>query len=359
MPDAVPDPQATKVGYVLKRYPRFSETFIVSEILAHEAAGQPIEIFALRGVEEPHFQDMLGRVRAPVTRIPDKLKNADALWTLMRDACAALRDAAHAVEAPPFRGEIAFEGVGFSYGAADAPALGAITLRIAPGERIAITGPSGSGKSTFASLILRLYDPTEGRILIDGADIRGFTLKSLRAQIGLVPQETLLFRASLGENLALGAGRAVTEAEIAAAARLANAHDFIMALPQGYATELAERGATLSAGQRQRIAIARAALRQSPILILDEPTVGLDGANEAEVTGALWRLAEGRTSLLITHDVQLAARADRILYIDRGGLAEDGGHAALMALGGRYAALWRLQAGRAAQTGRKPYAAAG
>lgn len=275
------------------------------------------------------------------------------------DETPTVRDAAHAVEAPPFRGEIAFEGVGFSYGAADAPALGAITLRIAPGERIAITGPSGSGKSTFASLILRLYDPTEGRILIDGADIRGFTLKSLRAQIGLVPQETLLFRASLGENLALGAGRAVTEAEIAAAARLANAHDFIMALPQGYATELAERGATLSAGQRQRIAIARAALRQSPILILDEPTVGLDGANEAEVTGALWRLAEGRTSLLITHDVQLAARADRILYIDRGGLAEDGGHAALMALGGRYAALWRLQAGRAAQTGRKPYAAAG
>lgn len=272
------------------------------------------------------------------------------------DQTPTVQDRSDAATAPPFRGEIAFENVGFHYGDT-IPALRDVSVTIPQGQRVAITGPSGSGKSTFASLILRLYDPKTGRVRIDGQDIRDMTLKSLRSQIGLVPQETLMFRASLGDNIALGAGRDVDADEIEAAARLANAHAFISALPEGYETEAAERGATLSAGQRQRIAIARAALRQCPILILDEPTVGLDGANEAEVTEALWRLASDRTSLLITHDLRLAARAERILYIEDGRVAEDGTHAELLAKGGGYAALWASQSGR--NEGRRIHVAAG
>jgi energy-coupling factor transporter ATP-binding protein EcfA2 len=180
------------------------------------------------------------------------------------------------------------------------------------------------------------------------------TLASLRGQIGLVPQETILFRGTLAENIALGAGREVTEDEIEAAARLANAHDFIAALPDGYDTDVAERGATLSAGQRQRIAIARAALRRCPILIFDEPTTGLDGDNEAIVTDAIWRLARGKTSLLITHDLSQAARADRIVFLDGGSVAEDGDHATLLARGGKYARLWALQQNRGGDDGGDP-----
>jgi ATP-binding cassette subfamily B protein len=181
-------------------------------------------------------------------------------------------------------------------------------------------------------------------VTIDGTDIRRFTLASLRARVGFVPQETLIFHGSVAENIALGAGRPVSDAEIEAAARLANAHGFIAALPDGYATELAERGGTLSAGQRQRLAIARAALRASPILVLDEPTVGLDRANEAAVISALLRLAAGRTTFLVTHDLDLAARADRILFLDGGTLAEDGTPAELLAAGRRFAALRRQRA---------------
>jgi ATP-binding cassette subfamily B protein len=184
---------------------------------------------------------------------------------------ATVRDTPGAMAAPPFRGEVAFEGVCFGYGYGAVAALNGLSFRIAPGTRVAVTGPSGAGKSTLASLLLRLYDSDEGRVLVDGRDVREFTLKSLRGQVGLVPQETLIFQGSFAEKIALGAGREVGEAEIEAAARLASIHDFIAAQPDGYATEIAERGATLSAGQRQRIAIARAALRDCPILVLDEP----------------------------------------------------------------------------------------
>ncbi len=261
------------------------------------------------------------------------------------DEVPEIRDAEGATPAPPFRGAVTFDRVSFGYRDGQ-PALEDLSIDFAPGQSVALTGPSGAGKSTLAGLLLRLQDPALGRIEIDGQDIQRFTLGSLRGQIGLVPQETILFRGTLAENISLAAGRAVTPEEIEAAARLANAHDFIAALPDGYDTQVAERGATLSAGQRQRIAIARAALRRAPILIFDEPTTCLDGDNEAIVTDAIWRLARGRTSLLITHDLAQAARADRIIVLDGGRVAEDGDHATLLARGGKYARLWALQQGR-------------
>ena len=253
-----------------------------------------------------------------------------------------IRDRPDAAPAPAFTGRIAFEDVTFGYHAGK-PILDGLSLDIEPGTNVALTGPSGAGKSTLAGLLLRLYDPAGGRILIDGHDIRDVTMTSLRRQIGFVPQETVLFRGTLAENIALGAGREVTPAEIEAAARLANAHDFITALPDGYDAQVAERGATLSAGQRQRIAIARAALRRCPVLIFDEPTTGLDSSNESTVTEAIWRLAHGKTSLLITHDLSQAARADRIVFVEGGRVAETGTHADLLARDGRYARLWTLQ----------------
>ncbi len=242
-------------------------------------------------------------------------------------------------------GQIELSEVSFGYDHGETPALHDVSVKIEPGERIVVTGPSGSGKSTFVSLLLRLYDPTSGLVKIDGQDIRGISLQSLRRQISFVPQETLLFRASIRDNLILGADIDVTDEQIEKAARLASAHDFIMQLPDGYDTEIMERGGTLSAGQRQRIALARASLRQSPILILDEPTVGLDNVNEAVVSQAIWRLAKGRTTLLITHDLRLAQQADRILCVDGGRIAEDGTHDRLVKQDGPYARLWNRQGG--------------
>ena len=258
------------------------------------------------------------------------------------DEVPEIRDRAGAVAAPTYAGRITFDGLTFGYGGGR-PTLDGLTLDIPAGTNVALTGPSGAGKSTLAGLLLRLYDPSGGRILIDGQDIRDVTMTSLRRQIGFVPQETVLFSGTLADNIALGAGRDVTRDEIEAAARLANAHDFIAALPDDYDAQVAERGATLSAGQRQRIAIARAALRRCPVLVLDEPTTGLDSSNEATVSEAIWRLAKGRTSLLITHDLSQAARAGRIVFLEAGRVAEQGSHADLLARGGRYARLWALQ----------------
>lgn len=255
------------------------------------------------------------------------------------DEEATVRDTPGARSTPRLRGDIAFEDLRFGYAYGD-PVLDGMTFAIPAGTRVAITGPSGGGKSTLLSLLLRLHDPQSGRITIDGQDIRGFTLRSLRGRIGYVPQETLILHGSVGENIALGAGRDVTCHEIEAAAQLANAHDFIAALPEGYDTMIAERGATLSPGQRQRIAIARVALRDCPILLLDEPTVGLDRENEAAVIEGIARLTAGRTSLIVTHDLDLAATCDLILFIERGRLAAAGTHTELLALGEGYRRLW-------------------
>ncbi len=252
-----------------------------------------------------------------------------------------VRDLPDAARAPVLRGEVKFESVAFSYEPGRSTLEG-IELVVRPGQRVAIVGPSGGGKSSLMSLILRLYDPRQGRVLIDGQDIRRFTLESLRSQISVVLQDNILFAVSVRDNIASAApGAALVEIE--RAARLAKAHEFITALPQGSDTIMGERGVTLSHGQRQRIAIARAAIRQAPILILDEPTTGLDKKNEQAVLEALERLNQGRTTFLITHDLRQAAGADLIVYLEGGRIVERGTHAGLLQADGRYAALYRLQ----------------
>lgn len=257
------------------------------------------------------------------------------------DQTPEVRDLPGAVPAPVLRGAVRFEGVSFAY-EPNRSTLDRIDFAVEPLQKVALVGPSGIGKSTIASLLLRLYDPSLGRVTIDERDIREYTLASLRSQISVVLQDTLLFAASARDNIAYGAPGA-TDEEVEEAARLANAHEFILALPQGYATVLGERGATLSGGQRQRIAIARAAIRDAPILILDEPTTGLDEENERAVIEALERLARGRTAFFITHDLRLASRSDLIFYLEGGRVLESGTHAALVQANGRYATLYRMQ----------------
>ncbi len=261
-----------------------------------------------------------------------------------------VRDLPDAIPAPVFRGEVCFDHVHFAYEPGQI-LLEDINLTIQPGQQVAIVGTSGGGKSTLVSLLLRLYEPTMGKVMIDGRDIREYTLESLRPQISVVLQDSLLFAATIRENIAYGIA-SVSDAEIEAATRLANADDFIQALPQGYNTLVGERGATLSGGQRQRIAIARAAIRQAPILILDEPTTGLDQGNEKAIVDALQRLSQNRTTFLITHDLYLATRADIILYIENGQVLEQGTHQELMQQNGRYAALYQMQT--AIRTEEKP-----
>ncbi|HBL10557.1 MAG TPA: protein tyrosine phosphatase [Cyanobacteria bacterium UBA11162] len=256
------------------------------------------------------------------------------------DTIPDIRDLRGAIEAPTFQGAIEFKNVTFAY--EDKTILNSINFEVKPGQRVALVGPSGGGKSTLVSLLLRFYDPLEGQILIDGHDLREYKLESLRRQISIVLQDSILFAASIRDNIAYGSLGA-TQEEIETAARLANAHDFIIDLPQGYDTILGEGGATLSGGQRQRIAIARAAIRQAAIVILDEPTVGLDNENERTVSEALERLTINSTTFLITHDLRTAQSADQIFYIEKGRILECGTHPELMSLNSRYATLYRLQ----------------
>lgn len=257
------------------------------------------------------------------------------------DIVPDVRDQRGAIVAPPFHGHVRFQNVCFGY-ELDKPILDRVSVEVQPGQRVALVGPSGGGKSTLVSLLLRLYDPLAGHILIDRRDLRDYKLSSLRRQISIVLQDSILFGVSVRDNIAYGCLGASDE-QIEAAARLANAHDFIMALPEGYDTLLGERGATLSGGQRQRIAIARAAIRQAPIVILDEPTVGLDNENEHTVNEALRRLMRNCTTFLITHDLRAATDADLILYIEKGRILERGTHAELLRLGQRYATFYQLQ----------------
>jgi ATP-binding cassette, subfamily B, bacterial MsbA len=259
------------------------------------------------------------------------------------DAPVEVFDEADAAPVDGFREAVRFEGVGFEY-AAGAPVLSGIDMAIRPGEVVALVGPSGAGKSTLADLLPRFYDPTEGRITLDGRDLRTLRLKDVRALLGIVTQETILFHDTVRANIAYGRTDAPQE-EVEAAARAANAHAFITALPDGYDTVLGEKGTRLSGGQRQRIAIARALLRNPPILILDEATSALDTESERLVQQAIEQLMEERTVLVIAHRLSTVRRADQILVLDAGRIVERGTHDELVARGGLYRRLYDMQFG--------------
>jgi ATP-binding cassette subfamily B protein len=289
----------------------------------------------------------LGKMYKPMrelSKMTDSVSKAIVGYERIREVLeieARVRDLPRARRAPRFKGKIEFEHVSFSYDD-KTPVLKDINFKIEAGQVAAIVGPSGTGKTTIVSLIPRFYDPQSGRIKIDGVDIRQYTLKSVRQQISFVLQETLLFRASVWDNIGYGKPDAKPQ-EIIRAAKLANAHEFIEKLPEGYDTMVGERGATLSGGQRQRIAIARAIIRDTPILVLDEPTSGLDSASEQAVIEALDRLMDGRTCIVIAHNLNSIRHADVVLVIQDAQLVEQGTHEQLLAAGGIYSNLYKIQ----------------
>jgi ABC-type multidrug transport system fused ATPase/permease subunit len=285
----------------------------------------------------------VARVYASIERIADLL-----------DQEVTVRDEPGAVPAPPLKAHVEFKEVDFSYDLAPdgarsgaeekqrGPALRSISFEVSPGEAVALVGHSGAGKTTIAQLVPRLYDADKGKVLIDGQDVRSFTLESLRSQISMVLQETVLLRGTVAENIAYGRVDATRE-QILSAAVCANAHEFIAAMPEGYDTELSERASNLSAGQRQRISIARAFIRDTPLLILDEPTTGLDAGATEHVLGALRALIADKTTLIISHDLNLIRWADRILVMREGGIVEVGTHENLLEQNGHYAQLHASQ----------------
>ena len=261
---------------------------------------------------------------------------------------SVVRDLPRARRAPRFKGNIEFDHVDFSYDGEN-PVLKDISFKIEPGQVAALVGPSGTGKTTIISLIPRFYDPQSGQVRIDGTDIRQYKMKSLREQISFVLQDTLLFRATIWENIAYGKPNA-SRKEIIQAAEVANAREFIEKMPEGYDTMLGERGVSLSGGQRQRIAIARAVIRDTPILILDEPTSGLDSASEMAVIEALERLMKNRTTVLVAHHLSTIRHADIIFVVKDSELVEQGTHEELLAKAGVYAELYKTQTSEGADT---------
>ena len=253
-------------------------------------------------------------------------------------------DPEHGLTIGRARGSVEFDGVGFRYPESHADALHDVSFTVEPGELLAIVGPSGAAKSTMAKLLLRFYDPTRGAVLLDGIDLRQLTLESLRDQVAVVFQETLVFDASIGDNIAYGRSSATRE-EIAAAADAAALTPFVESLPEGLDTVIGQKGRRLSGGQRQRIAIARAFLRDAPVLLLDEPTTGLDAESAAQVIEPLSRLADGRTTIVISHDLALARRASQVLVVEEGRIVESGTHAELVSHDGLYRWLYELRSG--------------
>lgn len=290
-----------------------------------------------------YLQDLYKPVRALSELIMDlagSLVGGERVAEIM-DREITVVDAPDATEAPTFRGEVVFEEVTFGYDPGE-PVLQGLSFAARPGQTVALIGTSGTGKSTVVNLLLRFYDPWEGRILIDGEDIRRYTLKSLREQISVVLQDPLLLRRTVRENIAYGRPEASLE-EIVEAAAAAQAHDFIAGLPQGYDTVLSERGANLSGGQKQRIAVARAILKNAPIFVFDEPAAALDAETEARLNETLNSLMRGKTSFVIAHRFATVAKAGLILMIEEGRIAVQGTHEELLAGSDRYRRLYELQ----------------
>jgi ATP-binding cassette subfamily B protein/subfamily B ATP-binding cassette protein MsbA len=256
------------------------------------------------------------------------------------DAEPAVRDGTGSL-AKPVRGAVELREVSFAYPDGGL-ALRGVSLRVQPGECVAIVGPTGAGKSTLVSLIPRFYDPTEGQVLIDGIDLRTVRCEDVRRQVSMVLQPPIVFPMSLHDNIAYGRPDA-SRADVEAAARIAQAHNFIARLPAGYDTVVGEQGATLSEGERQRLTIARAVLRDTPILILDEPTSSVDVTTEASIMEGLERLMHGRTTLVIAHRLSTVQRADRIVVLEQGAIVEEGPFAALLARGGIFAGMYGTQ----------------
>jgi ABC-type multidrug transport system fused ATPase/permease subunit len=282
----------------------------------------------------------LEQISSTVGMIHDELVQFNASLTLL-DMDPEVVEKPGAVELGRIRGSVRAENVSFAYPSRKRT-LEDISFEVAPGERVAIVGHTGAGKSTLMSLLIRFYDPTAGRIAFDGVDLRDATLASLRSQISVVLQEPLLFSGTIAENIRYGSLEA-SDRQIEAAARAANAHDFIAALPDGYGTVLGERGAQISGGERQRICVARAFLRDAPILILDEPTSSIDSKTEGVILDSLEDLMEGRTSFMIAHRLSTVRHADQILVMHDGRIAERGTHRELVGLGGVYSQLHEAQ----------------
>ncbi len=317
---------------------------------AHEVRAGRLELGELL-VFTSYLRDFYGPTRA-LSRLAAKASRTSVRAERIAEILAtplAVTDLPGARPAPRLSGAVTFQSVTFAY-VPGRPVLHDVNLEVPAGQVVALVGATGAGKTTLAGLVPRLYDPDQGAVLIDGIDIRSFTLESLQAQVAVVPQESVLLRATVAENIAYGRPDA-TRAEIEAAARAANAHGFVTALPLGYDTLVDERGETLSGGQRQRLAIARALVRQAPILILDEPTSGLDVRSERLVLDAVERLMAERTVIVIAHRLSTVRRADVIVFLEEGRVVEQGSHHELLERGGRYAELVALSAGDALADG--------
>lgn len=321
----------------------------VSQVLIGQFTIGELLIFMayLRDIYRPlrHFSKITANLQKAAA-------SGERLATVL-DADMGIQDAPDAVSLGRAQGDVTFQGVSFAYPAApDKAILRSVTFQAQRGQVVALVGATGAGKSTIASLLMRFYDITGGRILLDGVDARQIRIDDLRRQFAVVPQESVLFARSVRDNIAYGRPEASNE-EIIAAAVAANAHEFIVRMANGYDTVVGERGSTLSGGQRQRIAIARALLRDAPILVLDEPTAALDAASEDLVMSALERLMAGRTTFIIAHRLSTIRNADQIVVLDRGSVAEQGRHDELMRRNGVYARLVRLQSGGAEQPDRE------
>jgi subfamily B ATP-binding cassette protein MsbA len=296
------------------------------------------------------FYQPIGRLTEVDNVFQQAIAASERVFELL-DELPEIQDASHAVALSQVRGEICFEYVNFRYGAVDPEGLGRseagyvlhdVTFHVAPGQVVALVGPSGAGKTSIANLISRFYDPTQGRVLIDGHDLRGVQVKSLRAHIAVVLQETFLFNTTVRDNLLFARPDASAE-EMVAAAQAAYAHDFIVELPNGYDTEIGERGVKLSGGQKQRLALARAILADPRVLILDEATSSVDAEAEYLIQQALDQVLEGRTAIVIAHRLSTVRSADKIIALEGGRIREVGDHRELMARGGLYRHLYQRQ----------------